>query len=270
MNKSLDSLLMGFNEHSSKEYSVPYTYVLRNGTQYLYYFGARHSDNLDDPQFKTLKDFWDSFLKRTTGRDRLAVVEGGRRSISKHSTDARALELGGEMHLVSLWARRAGISVSSPEPSIRMWFTALTKHFPKDAVAYYDFARTAYQWNRKTTDKPPFREYIAPYFEQNKTKSGWKQYDFSFDHMTAVHEQLFHKPFDEKNEKFFYEIINPTTDNSIINQVSRYDDSGLRDAAILQNISRYWKSGKSLFIIYGASHAVIQEQALRHLVVHTG
>lgn len=39
-------------------------------------------------------------------------------------------------------------------------------------------------------------------------------------------------------------------------------ESDIRDAHITSEIERYWKQGKSILIVFGAGHLVIQEPAL--------
>jgi hypothetical protein len=51
----------------------------------------------------------------------------------------------------------------------------------------------------------------------------------------------------------------------MINRISAFDDSGLRDNYMLDQINNYWKKGLNIFIIYGYGHAVMQEPVLRSL-----
>lgn len=61
-------------------------------------------------------------------------------------------------------------------------------------------------------------------------------------------------------------MINPTTSFSIINEVSRADDEGIRDIYILSEIKRHLEKGNSIFVVYGQQHAVILKKALRKIV----
>jgi hypothetical protein len=76
---------------------------------------------------------------------------------------------------------------------------------------------------------------------------------------------MFNTPFDPTDKVFLSSILDPRLETSIINRISAFDDSGLRDNYILDEIEKYWKKGLSIFIIYGHSHAVMQEPVLRSM-----
>lgn len=235
MNKSE---LMSYAEYSSEEYPTPYLYHLSKGCQHLYFFGSRHTYDFKDEQISTLEAFWDEFLDATKGLPRVALIEGGERSVAVSKSEA--IETGGEIQYVSFLASENSISIESPEPPESHWFQELEKKFPKDAVAYYDFARVCYQWNQKKA-RPAFVGYIKDFLESNRKKSGWKDYDFSLEHMKEVHKDIFQSIFNENDKHFFYDVINPTTSFSIINEVSRADDEGIRDIYILGNQTAFGK-----------------------------
>lgn len=253
---------MPYAEFNSREYSVPYTYHLSGDTHHLYFFGSSHTYDVNDEQIPKLEAFWNEFVLLTKGTPRIVLVEGGKRPILNSKKEA--IETGGEIQYTALLASQSGISTESPEPTASYWYQELSSKFSRDAVAYYDFARVCYQWNQMDVHIP-FESYIGSFIESNTKNSEWNDYDFSLDHMKKIHNELFHAPFKEDDKQFFYDVINPTTSFSIINEVSRTDDEGIRDEYILSEIERYWKEGSSLFIIYGLQHAVILEGALRKL-----
>lgn len=255
--------LMPYSEYSSKEHPFPYMYHLSKGDQHLFFFGSRHTYNPEDQQIQKLEAFWADFASSSKGAPRIALVEGGKRTILNSKKEA--IETGGEIQYTALLAAQSNIPTESPEPPASYWFQALASTFSKDAVAYYDFARVCHQWNQKDV-RPSFKSYVSNFLEANTKNSGWVDYDFSLEHMKKIHHNLFHTEFMEDDKQFFYDVINPTTSFSIINEVSRADDEGIRDTYILSEIERHWKDGNSLFIIYGLQHAVILEGALRKLV----
>ncbi len=256
-------LLMSFDDYNKLEHPVPYTYVLNKGTQYIYYFGSQHSFDPDDEQFIAIEKMWNEFAAKTAGQKRYAVLEGGNRPALE--TREKAILEGGEMHFVAFLAKRDGVPTFSPEPPEAFRFSETLKYFSKEEIAYYDFARICFQWNRKKV-KPDFDEYLGRFLKANKQDSGWNDFDFTIEHLTAIHKKLFNRDFNKDDKQFFYDVINPTTDFSVINKVSRFEDSGFRDYYILGEIEKYWKQGNSLFITYGCSHAVMHEAVLRDIV----
>lgn len=257
------SRLMSYAEFNSREYSVPYTYHLSSGTQHLYFFGSRHIYDINDEQIPKLEEFWNEFVLLTKGMPRMVLVEGGKRPVLNSKKEA--IETGGEIHYAAFLASQNEVHVESPEPPASYWYKELASKFSKDSVAYYDFARVCYQWNQKEVH-PPFESYMGSFIESNIKNSGWNDYDFSLEHMKEIHSKIFSTPFKEDDKQFFYDVINPTTSFSIINEVSRADDEGIRDEYILSEIERYWKEGNSLFVICGLQHAVMLERALRKLI----
>jgi hypothetical protein len=254
---------MSFEEYKKIRHESPYKYILKKGSQYLYYFGSRHSYDPKDKQFNEIEAFFNDFIKETRGKDSVILVEGGKRPIAK--TQAEAILKGGEMDFVAFLAGQLGMNNVSPEPPEDFRLHELAKHFSKNEIIYYDFARVVYQWNRKVK-KPPFEEYLNWFLEEDKQNSGWNDFDFSISHMAEIHKNLFGKEFDRNEKDFFYSIVNPTTEFSVINKISRFEDAGFRDLYILGEIEKYWKEGKNVFVIYGFSHVVMHEPVLRDLV----
>jgi hypothetical protein len=67
------------------------------------------------------------------------------------------------------------------------------------------------------------------------------------------------------DKNFFEEVSNPILTTSSINLVLR-EMSLVRDRYIVKQINKYWQEGKNIFIVYGASHAVMQEPAIRYML----
>lgn len=255
--------LMSYADYVEKKHTQPYFYSISKNNQHLYFFGSIHTYDEEDGQIKKLEEVWNDFVVKTKNKKRLVLVEGGKRKILNSKKES--IEIGGEISYVAFLSNIEGIDIVSPEPSPAYWFQTLANKFSRDEVAYYDFARICYQWN-KTNNKPPFNEYIKNFLESNSKNSGWNDYNFSLKHFKLIHKLFFKTEFDENDEQFFYKILNPTTSYSVINKVSLADDEGVRDTFIFSEIEKYWKEGNSMFIIFGLQHAVIMEPALRKLV----
>lgn len=256
------SKLLTFDEYNRTEHKSPYIFEHGNDTRKVFYFGSRHSYNPDDEQFTKLEEVWGRFLKETEGKKRIAFEEGGRRPFIADKKEA-ILKSGEMGYLVNL-ATNAQIDIFCPEPPQIFSFNELLKHFSKEKIAYHEFARVCYQWNNMTV-KPDFEEYMQRFLEGDKKGSGWSDFEFSIPHMIKIQETLFGTKFDKDDKKFFYDIINPTTEKSVINKISRFEDESFRDGYILGQIEKYWNEGFSIFIVYGSGHAVRQEPAIKTL-----
>lgn len=255
--------LMSYNEYQHKRHSIPYVYTLETSGNHVYYFGESHSFDPEHPQWLGEKIFWNDFLKNTEGKKRIVFIEGGERSISENEKEA-IINYGG-MGLATQLAHKADIRRLSSEPDEKYERSELEKNFTKEEIQYYYFARVVHQWHRKNP-RPDFEEYMNRYLEDDKKESGWADFDFSLDAMKKIHSDIFHEEFDMNNVDFFSKASNPTKGISVVNAVSR-GSSTIRDTYIVEQISKYVREGYSIYIQFGATHAVIQEPLLRELFV---
>ena len=84
--------------------------------------------------------------------------------------------------------------------------------------------------------------------------------------MIKIHKELFGVRFNKHDKLFLRDILDPIGNKCIVNKISLFEGSELRDTYIVKEIERFWKKGKNLFVIYGTSHAVIQEAVIRNFV----
>ena len=122
-----------------------------------------------------------------------------------------------------------------------------------------------YFWGIMPLKKPDFEAEVSQFLNQYKEAVGWTDFDVSLDNMKKIHKKFFDQEFDEKESSFFYNIINPTKDDTKLNKVAR-QDTILRNSYIIQNIKKYWEEKKNLFVVFGSSHPIMQEPALRKLL----
>jgi hypothetical protein len=254
--------LMSYSEYAKTRHKTPYELVISSSGKSLYYFGERHSFDPKDEQWDQVKTFWNKFMAQPAEK-RVVLTEGGVRPIEK--SEAESIVEHGGMGLVTHLATLANIPIRSPEPDEAYERSELEKEFFRDEIQYYYFARVVHQWSKKLP-QPDFEAYMASYLETDKRRSGWDGYDFSLNHMKEIHEKLFGKGFDPRDDKFFYDVSNPADTATAINRVSSRS-SVIRDLYIVREIEKYWKDGYSIFAQFGWSHVVMQEPLLKELLV---
>ncbi len=256
---------MTFNEYNLINHQIPYSFFITKANQYLYYFGANHSYDPKDIQYEMIRVFWKGFLEKTGNKNCLVLVEGGKREV--HDSEEEAIHQGSEADFITLLASKENMDTFSPEPPEKSKFQELVKHFDKKEIVFYHFARMAYQWNKiPESERPDFNTYLGNSLRQEQKDSGWDDFDFSVEHMKKLQKEMFNREFNMLDEMFYYDVINPTTHFSKVNAVSRFEDEGFRDSYILKEIERFWNEGKSLFIVYGASHAVMHQPGIEKLM----
>jgi hypothetical protein len=255
--------LMTYQKYNGLKHSTPYTFTLNLGTNVLYYYGERHSYDPVHTQWDTEKVFWQSFLEKTTSSKRIVFVEGSKRTVE--SDEVQAILKDGGMGFITHLANKEGIDTYCPEPDRTFERTELLKQFSKEESQYYYFARVVGQWNRKQEPKQDFEIYMNGFLEKDKKDTGWTNFDFSIEKMQEIHKMLFDTDFDKNNLEFFDTICNPTKTDTVINRVARASVE-IRDIHIVREIEKYMRDGYSVYIQFGATHAVMQEPLLRELL----
>ncbi len=255
--------LMSYEEYSKIRHKTPYTFSIKSGSNFLYYFGERHSFNPADTEWVEQRKFWNDFLWKTKDTKRIVFVEGGIPPIEV-SEEQSIIKHGG-MGLATYLARQEGIETYSPEPQGKYEREELEKEFSKDEIQYYYYARAVHQWGRMQNSELSFEKYINRYLDRDKEESGWAGFDFSLESMKKIHTSLFQAVFDENDTDFFYNIVNPVEQKTVINKVAA-KSSGIRDTYIVGEIKKYILNGYSIFAQYGCSHVVMQEPLLREVI----
>lgn len=255
-------LLMPLNQFYTLDRQTSYKYIIEKNHQYLYYFGSEHSYDTASPQIENIRKFFNEFLLRTTKENSVVLVEGDERPFA--SSETEAIIDGAEMSFVTYLANKENRNVTSPEIPEQKRFELLHERFPKEEIAYYCFIQVCWQWNN-THEKKDFKDYVQVFLENNKKNSGWNDVCFSYENMMSIHKRLFNTEFYPQDKEFLGSILDQRKETSMINKISLFDDSGLRDNYILDQIDMYWKKGLSMFIVYGYIHAVIQEPVLKTL-----
>lgn len=255
----IEELLLSWDEYNKKEFSVPHFFDIQKDNQLLIYCGVRHTYKQDDAQFEELHKKWDLFLKNSNP-NKIAIGEGGVRKPSNNLEEA--IRHYGEQGWLRFVADASGMEVISPDiTDIRLW-NALLDKYSKEELFYYDIMQIAYQWN-KTNKEIPFDKYIKQ-FTADFIKN-WTNFDTSWENILKIHRELFQTEFDPNNYKFFHDTINPAEKTTKFNQLSR-DADVIRDSSVVSEIKRLWDEGKSVFVVFGSGHAIIQEPALKTLL----
>ncbi len=252
--------IMSYQEYAKTKHARPYTFSLSDQNHYVYYFGANHSLNPDDQQYPVLEAFWQEFLNKTRGRNCVVLVEGSLRPL-KHCKEEAILG-GAEGTYITLLAEREKIDILCPEPQ-QTWLTKeLLKEFPEEEVAYAFFAQDVF-WHLKAEKiRRNFNKDLAIKEDISELQKYFGT-TYTLELLKDIHQKIFSKSFDDSlHEDIFYRITNPVEEETIINKViSR--KSMLRDTAIVNCIEDLIGQNKNIFVVYGCTHAIMQEAAIK-------
>jgi hypothetical protein len=236
---------------ASKEYGPsPFTFESEKDGQVLFYFGANHSNDPENHQYPVLQKYWEEFLERTEGKERLVLVEGSLRLVAP--SEKEAIEKSSEGGWVTYFAHRESVPVACPDISTDD-FAKMMPELDKEQWVLTSFLR----WFDSS------KKNLGEICEILKRKEYAKGVEVTPDNLKTLYKHYIGKDFNE-NESQNY-LVDPNRDGAITNKLAR-EHSDLREVKIVEEIERYWKEGKSIFIAFGSGHLIIQRPALEMLL----
>ncbi len=244
--------IMSYNEYKAKKVPpFPYLFSLQQKNQHLYYFGANHSTDPSNKQYLEIEAFWNQFLSKTDALNCIVLVEGSLRRIAT-SREESIINHGAEGGFITFLAsHHPGIIIQCPEPPQCLIDEHLYTFFSPETISYKNSAQQLLWEIRKHKANPHLS------WEKIRQSS-----TLDLHVVESLHKHHFKQPFTPTNEDFFYSITNPVEEYSIINEVCR-KASIFRDTSIVSYIENLVKMGKNIFIVYGGTHAIMQEPAIR-------
>lgn len=254
---------MSHKEYSKITHSVPYFYKIIKNNQQIFFFGTKHSNNPKDPIFGKLELKWIEFNKKVKGD--ITVVLEGKAPDNIYLLDD-LIKISGEVGAGTFFARQAKAELLCPEPSKKEIIDFLLQTFSKEEILYFFEAIAIKHWLHFKKDSITLRDFLKKHDKQYQEFLRWPNLEISEDLIKTLHFNIFKNSLDLNDIDFLSKITDPGLDFSVINQVSRAQ-SEFRNQHIFQKIKELWKSGKNLFIIYGAGHAVMLEPAIKSLSI---
>ncbi len=266
--------IMTFERYAELKHDTPYIFSIEAGGKSLVYFGAHHSNDVPDPMFEQIRQ---EFIN---ARPQVVFVEGvnylatHRNQIvdELRKTDyATVIGKRGESGFTLKLAIEAGAEVESPEPDFKNEIEYLVEQgFNKESIFAYYIYRVAEYYHRAPKGVS-IDEFLNPYVKEFQKNSGWENFDYSLDHLRNIGRNIWgsHGDLSVKN----LSRVDPTPWQSRkqqwteVNKVAQ-ESSYFRDRFIVKRIADTLKERDRLFVIFGASHAYMQEPALRRLLEH--
>lgn len=260
----VENYLMTYEEYAERAITPGKSYIfeIEKDGRLLDYIGVAHIYDLNDEQIPSLRSKFTDFVQRTNGHDRVVLTEGGKRPVA--SNEEEAIKAGGEPNLVTFWAAQENIETFSPEPDRQAEANHLLEQFNREEVMHYYFVRQVNQWN--LMKRPEGLEgYMEKTLKRHSEFLNWDGFDFSLENMIRVHKEITGQEFDPEKWEFFQALSDPRKNVAVTNKVCARS-SRFRDAYIVSEILRLWKENKDIFMVYGRTHAIMQEPAIRKLL----
>lgn len=265
--------IMTAEQYSHTEHATPYIFELQGEDKELRYFGSPHVRDPKNPLFGEIEAAFNE-----ANPDIVFVegvnVRGDRDKFNervKAATREEAIEHMGESGFTLKLGVDKGIEWRSPEPTDEdLYNNLLAKRFSKDQIFAWDVFHILPQYNR-LMNKQGFKQYVEGFIGRFKQSTNWEGFDYSYERAIQLGEQILGRSVDVENEPDALDFIDPipwdekkekqTTLNRIGEQSSLF-----RDRKIVSDIADALKTHRRVFVVYGASHAAMQEPALRKLL----
>lgn len=264
---------MSFGEYARSEHEQPYIYEIVRGDKKLVYFGAYHAYDPADPMFAEIQQRFDDL------KPDVVVVEGmGKLSEQSAMVSEKVRQMsledvtrkGGEAAFAMKLAVDTGIEVVSPEPDDRAEIADLEAHgFTKEQIFAFHMYRSVAQYWRQVPASA-IDEFIEPYIDMFKASVDWKDFDFSLDHLEEIGRGIWGEAANLEDVDAANARIDPVPwsgtekNQTVVNEVARRS-SQFRDEHIVSAIRQLAKKHDRILAMYGASHAFMQQPALRTL-----
>lgn len=274
-----EDLIMSAEQYAEKPHETPYTYEVHSRDAAIHYFGANHTYDPQNPQFEAIEK------KFNESKPDLVLIEG---IASEHLTDPAVIEMiqtasrettiekVGEGGFSAWLATKNNIELDSPEPSMADQIQhLLNKGFSKEHIFGHFYYRQIGQYHRQypeNKDAPPLNEDIPQSMQDFVAAAQWEGFDYSLKHLETIGKSIWPTNYKVDDPSKAEERDDPipwkdrTYSYTVVNEIA-CENSKFRDRHIIGKLGEYLERGKKkIFIVYGASHAVMQEPAISTLL----
>lgn len=245
-----------------------YTYCVEAAGKSIHVFGTAHLHEPDDPLFDEIR------YALHEARPDVVLVEG-KEYLNEHKDRIRAhlkqvhvtdLFEEGESVVALKHAVELGADFESPEPDLREEVTRMLNdgYAPRDIFTYYAY-RSVAQYIREHSDPriEECRAHLSPEFEKLRSGTGWDEQVLDELEATLLRELDISDQtrYETQSDPVPWEGVPQTP----VNEVAR-TSCRIRDEHILKRVAELMETYDNVFIVYGSTHAVRLEPAIRQLI----
>lgn len=261
---------MTFEEYAGKKHDPVYVFNVEFGTKKVTYFGAEHSLDPENPMFSRIEEEFKKADPQIVFVEGMYFSSGKQGAIEKYKAADKesVIKNHGESVYAFKLAADAGIEVDSPESAYKDEINSLLeKRFSKEEIfCFYGYRQI--NGLHRLTDKYKFNEELTRYVSIFQRDSQWKDFNYSIEHLEKIGKSIWGETRGDimANDKYRTTPVPPEDKKlfTIINRINQ-EVTHFRDCNVVRRIIDALKTHNRLFVIFGSSHAVMQEPALRYL-----
>lgn len=243
--------IMSYAEYAALTHGEPYVLNLQSRAGSLLYFGSRHTTDPANAQIDSIVTLWHAF------KPTVALAES--RKARRGSMHAGVKTFGESAVPVSL-AREADIPVYTYEPPLESEIAALLPSWSKERLLLFYILRSY-------TARAVLRRSDGQARELIRERGEWPGLEGAIPSLSAM-DSIWRVQFPDGLawRELPWQATWPTGSESWLNEVSA-DVNRVRDQYMVAVIADLVGRGERVFAVVGSSHVVMQEPALRGLIV---
>lgn len=267
INASLEKL-MTIDEYSNIKHDKPYIFEItsKDNSKSILFFGAKHIADPYDSMFAQLKTSFENYkpdlvmVEAAPGPKGLTREEFNAGIVSQ--TNGEVIKRRGEPGFTIKMAVENNVEWFCPEPDRNDEFQyLLVEGYSQKEIQAWALFRNIPVFNKRRGERT-FDEFARSSITHFLEKTGWSLTN-SIEDIINIGKGMIGEDIDVKNDMEIHKYINPGESNKM-QKLSKLSWA-YRDRTILENIIAKLDDYNRIFIVYGASHSVIQEPALRYL-----
>jgi hypothetical protein len=248
--------VMSWQEYSRQSYTWPYLLnIYTPGGGSLLYFGERHSNDPSDQQFTEVEYLWKQF------KPDIAFNEGGNPPVE--STRDLAISMNGGPGLVRFLAARDNIPVRSLDATRSEETAMLRKTYSAEQIKLFFVLLQMTEYHRITGGADSYEEHLQKTLNILSSVPGLDVQPRSISEVESTFQRICPGQGSYRDAKPSW--FDPTLRETVFNSMAR-TSSDFRDRYMVELICRTVGEGKRLFAVVGASHVVMQEEAIREIL----
>ena len=245
---------MSYAEYAKVVHPRPYVLDIRQGTGHFIYFGTGHTHDASDPQLRSLRRLWEEL------KPEVVLNEDGPRLPLGTLKDS--VERDGEGGALAFWAKEDGIPNLSLDMTREQEVSELRKSFPAAELKTFYALRSFQELSRRPEgargNRTPEQIVSANLFRA--AANGLIGGPSSAAELDAIWPSL-KMPHDWRKPESSWFDPGLSGAGTVLNRIATAS-SEIRDQYMVDRIVEWVASGKRVLAVEGASHVVMQEQAI--------